>query len=76
MKETEDAPLIGQSDVCRYIGVSVRTWRRWRAAGLVPAPVPNIPGRPRWRLTAIESFKRGLFGARGRRFFGSVLRSA
>lgn len=69
--------LLTQVQVCRAIPISVRTWRRWRTARLVPAPVPNIPGWPRWREADIVAFKRGLRAAGGRRVhFGAGRRIA
>lgn len=63
--------LLTQLHICRRLGIGVTTWRRWRAARRVPAPVPGLPGRPRWRLADIEAFERGLHGT-GRRYFGSA----
>lgn len=63
--------LITQRQICQRLGIGVTTWRRWRAARRAPSPVPNVPGRPRWRVSDIETFERGLHGT-GRRYFGTA----
>jgi DNA-binding transcriptional MerR regulator len=40
------------------LGVSARTFRRWRAEGRIPAPDVNLPGRPRWTVKAVEQTMR------------------
>lgn len=59
--------FVRQADICRRFGISDETWRRWRAARRAPAPVPNVPGRPRWRVEDIEAFGCGLFRCDRRR---------
>jgi hypothetical protein len=65
----ETPQFLRQAQICRRLSVSVRTWKRWRAARQAPAPVQGLPGRPRWRLRDIEDFERGVRGGTGRRFF-------
>jgi hypothetical protein len=71
-----DVKLITQIQICRRLGIAVNTWRNWRVARQAPAPVPNVPGRPRWRVADIEAFERGLFRHGGRTFFGAARRRA
>lgn len=59
---------ITQLRICRRLGISDETWRRWRKAGLTPRPVA-MPGRPRWLVSDIEAFKRGRVAVPGRRQF-------
>lgn len=68
--------LLTQIQVCRRLGIGVQTWRDWRAARRVPAPVPNVPGRPRWSVSDIEDFERGLYGPHGRVYFGAARRAS
>lgn len=68
------AQLLGTSDICARLGISRHTWHRWVTQGQAPAPVPNIPGHPRWALNAIEAFRRGLYRAGGRVYFGAARR--
>lgn len=66
--------LIGQTAICRKLGICVQTWRNWRRWGWVPAPLA-MRGRPRWLLSDIENVKVGRLVTRGRRtFFGSAVR--
>jgi hypothetical protein len=68
--------LIRQAHICLRLGISDETWRRWRAAGLVPAPV-TTHGRPRWRVVDIERIEAGEVVIPGRRsFFGGARRHA
>jgi predicted DNA-binding transcriptional regulator AlpA len=54
-----EAPeFVTQMQICRRLGITDETWRRWRAAGKTPDPVA-LPGRPRWRASEIEAFLRG-----------------
>jgi predicted DNA-binding transcriptional regulator AlpA len=53
--------LLRISEVCARLGVSRFTWHGWVKSGLAPAPVPNVPGHPRWRVREIEGFERGAF---------------
>lgn len=60
--------FLTQSAWAERLGVSIRTFRRWRAAGLIPPPDCAVPGYPRWslRLVAkttlvVKVAKRGLF---------------
>ena len=46
--------LLTQGQVCRMLGISDETWRRWRAAGRTPQQV-DLPGHPRWRRDDIEA---------------------
>lgn len=74
-----DAPrLLRQIQVCRRLGIAVQTWRRWRAARRVPAPVANLPGRPRWREADIEAIERGMLraGSGGRAYFGGARKAS
>lgn len=60
--------LLTRAAVCRRLGIDAKTWWRWRQARRAPAPVPNVPGWPRWRRQDIEAFERGdVWG--GRRYF-------
>lgn len=68
--------VLRQFEICQRLGISDDTWRAWRKARKVPAPVPNVPGRPRWRVKDIEDFARGLYGAGHRVYFGAARRSA
>jgi hypothetical protein len=60
--------LIGQAHICRRLGITVQTWRRWRQAGLAPVPVLEKP-RPRWRVVDIERLESGEVVIPGRRSF-------
>jgi predicted DNA-binding transcriptional regulator AlpA len=53
--------------IFKRLGISRWTWAHWVKAGQAPAPVPNVPGFPRWLLKDIEDFERGAYGA-GRYF--------
>lgn len=45
--------FISQTAWAAQLGVSVRTFRRWRALGLIPLPC-DLPGRPRWTSRDVE----------------------
>lgn len=75
-RDERPVSFLTQIQICRRLGISDETWRRWRKARQVPAPVPNVPGHPRWSVRDIEDFERGLYGARGRVYFGSARRKA
>lgn len=64
-----------QSELCRYLGISDKTWIRWRAAGAVEPPV-NLPGAKKWKNEYIEQIKQGEVrpSGQGRRFFASPRR--
>jgi hypothetical protein len=66
--------FLTQTQICERFGISDETWRRWRKARQVPAPLPNIPGHPRWAVADIEDFERGRFGATGRHYFVAARR--
>jgi hypothetical protein len=68
--------LLTQIQICRRLGISDETWRRWRVARRVPAPVPNVPGRPRWTLAAIQEFEAGMGQRGGRRAYFQSARRA
>lgn len=71
-----DRPLLlTQIQVCRRLGISVQTWRNWRARGRTPATV-DLPGRPRWRAADIDAFASRLNVAPRRTFFNTARRSA
>jgi hypothetical protein len=60
--------FLTQSAWAARLGVSIRTFRRWRAAGLIPPPDCAVPGYPRWSLGLVAKTtlivkvqKRGLF---------------
>jgi predicted DNA-binding transcriptional regulator AlpA len=55
--------LTGPS-VCARLGVSRYTWFRWVRSGEAPKPAP-LPGHPKWSLSSIEAFERGLVAGRG-----------
>jgi predicted site-specific integrase-resolvase len=67
--------LLSGIDICRRLGISDETWRRWRAAGKAPAPV-GLPGRPRWRVVDIDAFTQQAVPARPshRRYFAAAAR--
>jgi predicted DNA-binding transcriptional regulator AlpA len=69
--------LLSQIQVCRRLGISDETWRRWRAAGRVPVPVAVPGARLRWRVVDIERLEAGEVVTSGRRsFFGGARRHA
>ena len=73
-RDRDSADLLRQIDVCRKLGISDETWRRWRARGLTPEPV-DLPGVLRWRRQDVEAFmerKRAL--PRTRHYFRSAER--
>lgn len=60
--------FLTQSVWAERLGVSVRTFRRWRQAGFIPPPDCAVPGYPRWSLGLVAKTtlivkvqKRGLF---------------
>lgn len=79
-KRHADAParaqqLLSTPAICERLGIERHTWRRWVVSRRAPAPVPNLPGHPRWTVEAIENFRRGLYGQAGRRvYFGAARR--
>jgi predicted DNA-binding transcriptional regulator AlpA len=66
--------LLTGPQVRERLGISRWTWDAWMRQGKAPAPVPNIPGHPRWFLADIERFERGKHGTTGREFFGAARR--
>lgn len=42
--------------ICRQLGISRWTWRRWVRCGMAPAPAP-LPGHPRWHRVDVERFQ-------------------
>jgi hypothetical protein len=49
-------PLLARAQyAARLCGVNVRTWWRWHAAALVPAPV-TLNGRPFWRVQELQAW--------------------
>jgi hypothetical protein len=50
--------------ICERFGISRETWRVWVKSRQAPAPVPGLPGHPRWAVRDIEHFERGRFGGR------------
>lgn len=69
-RSSEASPeYLTQIQICRKLGISDETWRRWRAARLTPEPA-RLPGRLRWHLEDIERFERG-----NTRFFTSHRRA-
>jgi hypothetical protein len=78
--KTAPGSLIGQTDICRRLGISIQTWRNWRARGIAPEPIRGLsPRRPRWRRADIDAFEAGKPVARHaapgapRRFFQSAV---
>jgi predicted DNA-binding transcriptional regulator AlpA len=65
--------LISGTEICRRLGISDETWRRWRAAGKAPAPI-GLPGRPRWRVSDIDAFTQQAVPVRPshRRYFAAA----
>ena len=51
------ALYLSQSDLAVRWGVCVRTIRRWKQAGEIPAPDLKLPGHPKWRVSVIERFE-------------------
>lgn len=71
--------LVTGLDIARRLGIARDTWARWVRRGLAPAPVPNLPGYPRWNAREIDQFAAGVTRTPGRRsYFGTarVLRQA
>jgi predicted DNA-binding transcriptional regulator AlpA len=56
--------LLRIPDICERFGISRETWRVWVKSRQAPAPVPGLPGHPRWAVRDIEHFERGRFGGR------------
>ena len=66
MPETQDPPinddaLLSAQGLAEYLGVNVRTLRRWRHEGRIPDPI-SIGRAQRWRRTDVD---RWLEGGRG-----------
>jgi hypothetical protein len=53
-RDDHGAEVLTQIQICRRLGISDETWRRWRKAGLTP-PQLELPGHPRWRWADVES---------------------
>lgn len=58
---TERADLIGgrlmsYADVAVFLGIGVRTCKRWTAEGALPAPDLRVRGIIRWRRATIEGW--------------------
>jgi hypothetical protein len=66
--------FLSQAAWAKSLGVSTRTFRRWREAGLIPDPA-DLPGHPRWSLDVVEQTNRKLRG-RARVLFGDKGRKA
>ncbi|MDY7107860.1 MAG: helix-turn-helix domain-containing protein [Planctomycetota bacterium] len=47
--------LVRARQAARMCGVGERTWRRWHAAGLVPAPV-RVGGAVLWRVSELVAW--------------------
>jgi hypothetical protein len=70
----QEQKFLTQIEICRRLGISDETWRRWRKRGDVLPPA-DLPGHPRWPVAYIEKFERGHRPAPGRRtFFGGASR--
>lgn len=72
--EGDGADLLTQVQVCRKLGISDETWRRWRRALRTPLAVTMPSGRLKWRaseIAGLEGYVRDERAA-GRRYFGSV----
>jgi predicted site-specific integrase-resolvase len=54
---TEDDALLTEAEMAALVRVSLRTARRWRAAGTGP-PVLWAGGRPRYRRSEVETWMR------------------
>jgi hypothetical protein len=68
----ETPEFLTQIQICRRLGITDETWRRWRAAGKTPAPL-DLPGHPRWRAADIERFLQGRKAdPKTRTYFASV----
>ena len=46
--------LLSYADVATFVGISLRTCKRWVAEGVLPAPDLRIRGIVRWRPSTIE----------------------
>lgn len=66
-----DRKVLDTPAICRRLGIHRNTWHRWVAQRQAPAPVPNLPGHPRWAVSDIERFERGRYAA-GRVYFGAA----
>jgi hypothetical protein len=65
---TQTPDLLNGIQVCRRLGISDETWRRWRKSDpACPRPV-GVAGHPRWEVADIVRYKAGS------RFFASVRR--
>lgn len=56
--DRHSADLYTQIQICRRLGISDESWRRWRARGITP-PKVELPGHPRWRVVDVEAFIAG-----------------
>lgn len=74
-RRNQPVTLLSQAAICKRLGISDETWRRWTKAGLAPSSLPGFPfRRPRWSLLDIEAFERGRpVGPMARRYFGGTL---
>ena len=55
--ENDAIALLVREEVCKLLGVSVWTLRRWLAQHSFPPPIYLTPGsHARWRLKTIEAF--------------------
>ena len=68
------ARLLTGPAVATRLGICRHTWHRWVVAQHAPAPVPNLPGHPRWRVEDIDAFERGAY--RTSRYFRGARRVA
>ncbi len=55
MSDTAPTPLLTAKEVAGYFQVSVRTIRRWRRDGSLPAPL-QIGGSLRWRECDLQAW--------------------
>jgi hypothetical protein len=50
--------FLTQTAWAKRLGVSIRTFRRWREANRIPVPDCTLPGVPRWSLELVEQTRR------------------
>lgn len=55
MRETVAPLMISARAACRLCGKSLRTWRTWDSAGLIPRPV-RIGRSTFWRVEELHSW--------------------